>query len=416
MKKSIDNLYKKIDYFGKGLKNRIIKRADDYFLPFKGKHKYELLIFDDIFPHPISGFRMEEFGVLLNSFENSKILMKPTAYSYINTPIREHKSHINKFISSHLLLKKKLQISWGRVNVNAKLYYCVFIVNIYNNLSWLEKHQVPFAFTLYPGGGFSINDNVSDNMLVSVFSSPMFRKVIVTQQYTFDYLVNNKFCSQDKIEFIFGCVVPQVTLLKDLLNKKSYLKNKVTFDICFCAAKYSTKGEDKGYDVFIEVVKKLATKYDFVYFHVIGGFDETDIDVSSIKSKIKFYGYQNIESLSTIYKKMDVLISPNKPFVLSKGAFDGFPLGTAVEAALNGVVCLIADNLKQNVTFIQNEDLIIINNVSEQIENEVINLISNPEKLYKISEQGRQKFINVYSNEYQMKPRINVLQELIANN
>ncbi|NCT16413.1 MAG: glycosyltransferase family 4 protein, partial [Flavobacteriales bacterium] len=136
--------------------------------------------------------------------------------------------------------------------------------------------------------------------------------------------------------------------------------------------------------------------------------------ISLIKDKIQFYGYQKFEELSIIYKNMDVLVSPNKPFILGKGSFDGFPLGTVVEAALNGVVSLITDELKQNSVFVTNEDLIIIESKSSSIEKEIIALIEQPQKLYLISKKGRQKFMEVYSNEIQMKPRIELLTKEIA--
>ena len=160
---------------------------------------------------------------------------------------------------------------------------------------------------------------------------------------------------------------------------------------------------------------KSLQKLDFIKFHIIGGFDENDIEVDSIKDKINFYGYQDFDSLTRIFEKMDVLISPNKPFVLHDGSFDGFPLGAAVEAALNGVVVMITDYLKQNDAFIPDEELIIIDAHAESIVDEVIYLINNPDKLNKISRKGKQKFSKLYSNEIQMKARIKVLNKAIAN-
>nr|WP_264525306.1 glycosyltransferase family 4 protein [Flavobacterium sp. N502536] len=387
--------------------------SDDYMF-YKGLKNTDLLIFDDIFPHPISGFRYEEFTVLLKHFKKSKIIVEPTSYAIVNTPIENHQKHISEFILQNVSLKKKIVRKKKLVNINTNLFYCVFLNNIYKNLWWLEKYKIPFAFTLYPGGGFQLDNTISDEKLKKVLESPLFRKVITTQKITQNYLIEKNFCSSQKIEFIFGGVVPQISLNKDLTNKKTYLVNKLTFDICFCAAKYSPKGEDKGYDVFIEFAKTIVDKYDFINFHIIGGFDENDIDVSKLKGKIKFYGYQNFETLGVIYQNMDVLISPNKAFVLSKGAFDGFPLGTVVEAALNGVTVLITDELKQNSTFIPNVDLILIDSNSDSIRNHIIDLIENPEKLYSISQNGQQKFLKVYSNEIQMKPRISLLQNEIA--
>lgn len=385
----------------------------NYFIPYKGFKKVDLLLYDDIFPHPVSGFRYEEFTVLMSAFINSKIIMTPNAYSVVNTPIVEHKSHVDDFIQLNNKLRNKLKFKKGLVNINCKLFYCVFINNIFSSLEWIEKHKIPFVFTLYPGGGFEVDEANSDMKLNKVFSSTMFRKVIVTQSYTRDYLLKKDFCRPEKIEYIFGGVVPQNSLKKNVADRKSYLINKVTFDVCFCAAKYTARGEDKGYDVFIKFAHKIAANYEFLRFHVIGGFSENVIDIVDIKDKIYFYGYQSFEELSAIYKNMDVLVSPNKPFILGKGAFDGFPLGTVVEAALNGVVTLISDELKQNSIFVPNEELIIIENKSSSIEKEIIDLIQHPKKLYLISEKGRRKFMDVYSNKIQMKPRIVMLQKEI---
>jgi len=401
IKKKIKSIY----YFGK----RILYLEN--FIPYKGIKKADLLIYDNIYPHPVSGFRHEEFTVLLSEFSKSKIIMWPSSYPIINTPISEHKNHIKSLIQVNKSFSKKLKIRKGFININAKLFYCVFISNIYDNLKWLEKYKIPFIFTLYPGGGFQIDNEIIEKKLKKIFNSPMFKKVIVTQKFTKDYLINKNLCKDENIEFIFGGVVPQISIQKELNDKKSYLVNKPTFDVCFCAAKYTPRGEDKGYDVFIDFAHQIATKYDFIRFHIIGGFAENDIDISLIKDKIQFYGYQKFEELSIIYKNMDVLVSPNKPFILGKGSFDGFPLGTVVEAALNGVVSIITDELKQNSLFITNEDLIIIESKSSSIEKEIIALIEQPKKLYLISKKGRQKFMEVYANEIQMKTRIELLKK-----
>lgn len=396
----------------------VIKKniINNNFYLYKGIKRYDLIIFDDIFPHPVSGFRYEEFSVLLSEFVDSKIMMKPTAYFPAKTRVKDHKRHVTDFFKLNNNIGEKLKFKKGFVNINTKLFYCVFINNIYSNIDWIEENKIPFVFTLYPGGGFQIYDRLSDLKLKKVLTSKMFRKVIVTQLFTKDYLIKNDFCKIEEIEYIFGGVSPQISFNRNLESKKSYLINKSTFDICFCAAKYSSRGEDKGYDVFIDFAHQIVTKYDFIRFHIIGGFGKNDIEITQIKDKIHFYGYQNFEDLGAIYQSMDVLVSPNKPFVLGKGSFDGFPLGTVVEAVLNGVVTLISDELKQNTIFKHNEELIIIESKSSSIEKEIIGLINDPEKRFLISKKGRQKFMEVYSDEIQMKPRIELLRKEILKN
>ena len=386
----------------------------DSLIFFKGLNKHDLLIFDDIFPNPVSGFRYEEFVQLLTHFKKSKIISNGLSYGLVGAPRGQHIIDVDNFKIKYPSLKSKIFINAQFININTKLFYCVFINNIYNNLYWLEKHKIPFVFTLYPGGGFQIDDETSNFKLKKVFDSPQFRQVIVTQKLTSDYLLRNNYCNATKINFIFGGVVPQISLIKDLTKKKQYLVNKKTLDICFCAAKYMPKGIDKGYDVFIELANLLINKYDFIRFHVIGGFDKNDIDVAVLKNNITFYGYQNFENLNIIFLNMDLIISPNKPFYISKGSFDGFPLGTVVEAVLNGVVAMITDSLKQNSLFANNEEILIIESNAKKIESEIINLINNPKKMYDLSINGREKFAEIYSSNYQIEPRIKLLENQIA--
>lgn len=287
----------------------------DFFIPVKGIKKYDLLIYDDIYPHPISGFRLEEFTVLLKEFKNSKILTLNESYGVLNTPKNDHKEHIKNLLINNIELKNKIKLRKGLINVNTQLFYCVFINNIFNFIDVLEKNNIPFLFTLYPGGGFRINNEECDRKLRKVLSSPLFKKVIVTQKITKEYLVRKHFCSEEKIEFIFGCVVPQISIEKTLSEKKTYPLYKNTLDIGFCAGKYMSKGLDKGYHVFIELAHLLSAKYDFIKFHVIGGFDDNDIDITKIKNKVVFYGYRPFEELQYLFSYFDILVSPNKPFV-----------------------------------------------------------------------------------------------------
>lgn len=396
-------------------RRKIIKKIKAIFLKqkfVKGFYKNDLLIYDDIFPHPVSGFRYEEFKTLLNVFKKSKIIVDPISYPALKTDVKTHKIHILEFEAKFPELENKFVQKKTIVNINTKLFYCVFLSNIYQNLDWLEKYRIPFVFTLYPGGGFQVEDLISDQKLQKVLASPQFRKVIVTQLYTKEYLIKNNFCRANKIEYVFGCVVPQLSLNTNISVKKKY-PNKETFDIIFCAAKYMSKGLDKGYDVFIGLAHSLIKKYDFVRFHVVGGFDKEEIDVTLLDGKITFYGYQKFDDLAAIYQQMDVIVSPNKPFLWGKGAFDGFPLGTVIEAVLNNVVAIVTDKLNENTVFENRKEIIVTNGDVTSIEAEIIGLIQKPEMLIDMSKNGRNKFLEIYSNDYQINPRIKILAEEI---
>lgn len=387
---------------------RIFKRFFSFPKYIKSKHQFDILFYDDLFPHPRSGFKIEEYKVLLQKFENCKIVALPTAYKFLKTDVELHKRHINDFKNSFPFSKNKFITREYFININTKLFYCIFLNTIYNNIIWLDKYKIPFIFTLNAGGGFRVNNTISDYKLERVLKSPQLRKVIVTQPYTRNYLINKKYCKLEKIEYIYGGVVPQNSIKIDL-NQKIYYPQKESLDIVFCATKYMPKGLDKGYDIFIDVAKKLVEKYDFLHFHVIGGFDRNEIDVDLLGDSITFYGYQSFTNLTKIYKNMDVILSPNRASILEHGAFDGFPLGTVVEAVFNGVLAIVTDELNQNVTFTNGEELIITKPDVNLFVDEILNIIKNPYLLKKISFKGKNKFIEIFSNDSQMAPRIDLL-------
>ena len=101
---------------------------------------------------------------------------------------------------------------------------------------------------------------------------------MLPQKITFDYLLENNFCDENKIEYIFGVVTP-LPLENRLKNKLHYGIDKEELDICFVAHKYMDKGVDKGYDVFIAVAEKLVRNFDNISFHVVGSFSVDDIEL-----------------------------------------------------------------------------------------------------------------------------------------
>ena len=294
---------------------------------------------------------------------------------------------------------------------SARLAYLIFLNNVNYFLESLEKKGIPFIFTLYPGGGFAINQERSDSMLRRIFSSVQFRKVIVTQQITYDYLVKNNFCTEDRIVYIFGGVMPLDTLNKSKSYKKKFFGfEKDSLDICFVAAKYMPMGTDKGYDIFIEVAKKLVESHTNINFHVVGNFSEADIPVNGLEQNITFHGFQTLEWFDKFYIDKDIILSPNIPFALSKGAFDGFPTTSCVEAGLRKVAVFCTDELKLNNHFIDNEEIVIIPHDADRIVHIIEAFYKKPDKLRSIAKKGATKMRKVFSYKSQIMPRIKLLE------
>lgn len=390
------------------------------------KKNFSYIIFDDVFPSNLSPFRYTEFmeysldnlntyvattGSSLPALKEKKKIDEIIAEFVAENPIFDGKIYNVSTQSRNESLNKLKTI----INPVAIFVFQQNIINdLYDNLSFLEENNIPFIFTLYPGGGLSINDKKSINNLKRIFSSKCFRKVIVTQDNVRDYLLQNNFCSEDKIEFIFGVVTP-VETLSAVKNKHVYYPDKKTFDVCFVAHKYCEKGKDKGYDVFIETAKKLVkeSNIDNIRFTVVGNFNKDDINISDIEDKVKFYGVVNNDDLNTILRGMDIIVSPTKPFVLSKGSFDGFPTQSTTNAILNGVLAIVTDSLNlNNGRFVNNNDLIIVDSDSRIIYEKITELYNNPSKLVKIAKNGQKKAKKIYSIKKQVLPRIRLIKKI----
>ena len=383
-------------------KERLIKSAS---------YIKDLLVLDTIFPQHLSPFRYQEFISYLDHFPNSLVLTTGEHFSSVNER-RSLADVILEFEKEHPEYKRRTIITSHNIEpYSAKLAYVVFLYNMKLFLETLEKNRVPFIFTLYPGASFELNKRESDDVLERIFKSRQFRKVIVTQKITYDYLVNKKLCDPSQIEFIFGVVTP-LDLIKPYVGKQFFGFDKDTLDICFVAHKYMPKGIDKGYDIFLEVARILTKIHNNINFHVVGSFDETDIPINGLEGRIFFYGLQRKEWFDSFYMNKDIILSPNAPFKIVgvDGAFDGFPTASCTEAGLRKVAVFCTDELHLNVRFIDEEDLVIIPHDSKRIARIIESYYSNPAKLKQLAETGSVRFSNTYNYENQILPRIKIIE------
>ncbi|KLU64360.1 glycosyl transferases group 1 [Desulfosporosinus acididurans] len=377
----------------------------------------DLLVVDDIFPCPISSFRMEEFVSYLENFNKMKIFGNGGSLHIVSK--ESNGSVFQAFREVYPQYSKKV-IQWNGYElpetVQAKLAYFCFLNNTYYSLDTIERNGIPFVFELYPGGGFSLHNQESDYFLRKVTSSRFFRKVIVTQKITFDYLTENGFCSEDQILLIFGSVTAPEKLNKSIGIKKHFGFEKDRLDICFAAMRYTELGEDKGYDIFIETAKQLCEKYQNIYFHVVGDFDENVIDVTEIKKRITFYGVHNQEWFDEFYSDKDIFLSPNIHGKLRQGGFDGFPTGCCVDAGMRETAMFCTDELGQNNSYFNNRsEIVIIQHDVGDIINTIEYYYQHPDELRSLCVYGHKKIQRLYSLEVQIKPRIALLENEIKN-
>jgi glycosyltransferase involved in cell wall biosynthesis len=358
-----------------------------------------MAILDDYFPNPLTGFRISEFNCYLETDPGCRV--------YCEHP--QFDAHLRAYEQHFPGLAPRIAPWRPFTYLHADLAYSVFINNIYRYLPVIERHRLPFVFTLYPGGGFRLEDGRSDRMLRRVCGSRWFRKVIATQKVSRDYLLDRQFCRPEQIEMIFGGVFASDVFDASPLPRRRYGADKGTFDICFAAHKYMPKGVDKGYDVFVRVAHLLAEQNPDYRFHVIGGFGPDETDVAALGDRIRFYGSLYRDAMRQVYAGMDLILSPNVPFILFPGAFDGFPTGCCIEAGLSGVAVFCTDPLDCNAEFADGEEIVLIPRDPAAIAEIITSFQQDPDRLYRIASNGQGAFTRVFDLQAQMAPRLRVL-------
>lgn len=385
---------------------------------FKKTVKGDFVVIDSQFPQKEPfGFRNMEINEYFKRIQNFSsytmypMLPGPDAWFCHGYGMDEAQFNINKtgYISYYNKNEKDIHLLDREKNYRFKLACSYFLAETYVLLPFFNKNKIPFIFVLYPGGAFGIDNEKSDDMLKKIFSNKYFRGVIVTQELTREYLIKKRMCKTADITYIYGGIVQYKK--NELKKKKYYLKDKKTFDICFVAAKYSEGGIDKGYDLFIEAAKKLSEKNSDIRFHVVGGFDENDIPSPEISSKITYYGYKDVKFLMSLCSEMDIFISPNRPFKLYEGNFDGFPLG--IDASYCGVALFVSDELNMNREYVDRRDLVIIENDVNKIVKDIEYYFNNLDKLYELAQNGQTKTQELLDIELQISKRIDLFSRFI---
>jgi glycosyltransferase involved in cell wall biosynthesis len=401
----------------RGISNRIVVKFDQTASKLKHEDRQpkpiycDLLILDTLYPHPLSPFRFEEFTEYLNHFPSS-IALSTGDHLPLVKESKNVTQVIEEFETSNPNLASRVKAAPRTLSsYKPKLAYLTFLNNVLLFLDMLEETQIPFVFTLYPGGGFAIDNKSVDASLTRVFQSPQFRKVIATQKITYDYLIHKQFCTPWQVEFIYGVVTPSSFLKQEIPKKRYFGIGKNTLDICFVAHKYTKTGVDKGYDVFIESAKELGARHSNIQFHVVGGFTESDISLGEIENRVSFYGLQKPEWFDDFYTDKDIILSPNIPFRLHDGSFDGFPTASCTEAGLRNVALFCTDELNQNIKFSHGEDIVIVPYNSDRIVESIEYYYANPLSLKQLAERGAAKIRETYSYENQILPRIKILEQ-----
>ena len=127
--------------------------------------KERLIIMDDFFPSLATAFRVAEINGILSHFGTAVV------YSTLadGRAFREYAASYPQFA-------KRVRRFHPLRRLKGSAAYVIFLNNIFGYLDYLEKAQLPFVFELYPGGGFYLDDPVSDAHLKRVLDLQCFAK------------------------------------------------------------------------------------------------------------------------------------------------------------------------------------------------------------------------------------------------
>jgi glycosyltransferase involved in cell wall biosynthesis len=380
-----------------------------------------LLLLDTAFPSQSSSFRYAEFSTYLGQIESSSYSARPDHNIFKHGEGSDFLHQVERYISESGIAACRIRRFDSTELQRVKLAYCVFL-----NAADLFFSQIGipsaehFVFTLYPGGGFFLDDDHSDAKLRRLCDNPKLAKIITTQKLTYDYLVENNFCEPARLRHVFGVPVPGA--FRTSSRPRHIVSNGEPVRVCFVAHRYSRVGAEKGYDVFADVVRILSNSPDF-HFHVVGNYDHNVVDLGDAKN-ITFHGIKPADFFPRFYAEMDAIVSPNIQMSELEPScpayFDGFPTTCVVEAGLQGTAMLTTDFLKLNqhldgTQIFSPEELQIIDRNPESIAKLLKKYAYDRAALVRLGEAGRQALLREFSFEKQMRPRIDLLNEYLQN-
>ncbi len=366
------------------------------------KKERRIAVLDDFFPNLLTGFRVAEYNWYLDRFPKLSVYSTNADFESVHALYAKHypnyADRVIKFDSSSL--------------TGYSFAYMNFLNNADYFIDALSAHNIPFLMTLYPGGGFALEEPESDEKLDRVINSSLLRGVIATQSVTIDYL-KKKNC-RVPVHSIYGGGLNPI-YFKSLKDNTGRLLGDGAVSICFVADRYMRQGANKGYPEFIETAKLLIKDFPALRFTVVGGFVPEDYPLDEkLCEVISFKGRLFTEELRSFFLTQDIIISPNRPFVLSPGNFDGFPTACCMEASLCGVVVVCSDELMLNRNYKNWEDIVICKPVPTDIACAVGRLVNNRDLLSIIASNGQRLSQRLYDPAFQLGSRADLIENCAA--
>lgn len=361
----------------------------------------------------MSPWRNFEFNELVLAFPNSVVACDLTTFNYYKRG-KSYDDNLKDLARNYPALASKCCKLTLFQNANVGIAYTLFYHNIIRYFAHFEKHKMPFAFTLYPGGSFVLENEGVNEQLRKICKSPYFRGVMVNQPYVYNYLVEKDICEKNKITLVSGAPLNIDNYIEEEIIENKF--DKTELDILFMANKYMIQGFDKGFDLFQLIAKQLLIQMPRTKFHVIGNFSEGDLIFSGLKKSFVFHGHLEEMKFGQVLSKTQICISPNRINALSQGAFDGFPLASSVTAGLYSNLLVLTDALNQanEIGLVDGDDFIKISTDVFEIVEVLKGISKDRSRMRVIAMNGQLKLKTLYNRNNQIIPRLNFIKKFIS--
>lgn len=357
-----------------------------------------LLILDDFFPNLTTGFRVDEFNALFRAFPRARC--ESVAEDLFVT--------LGPYLERFPEFTNRVGLFLGSIRPGADLAYCVGLNTLELFRPILEYERLPFVLELYPGFGFRLDERESDRRLEAALRSPCFRKVIVTQTVTLEYVQRRFHLPPDRLVYRYGFVDDERSWpIQSRPDPDSDL-----LELAFVAHKYSRVGVDKGYDVFIDAGRLLLAQLPGrVRLHVVGPWTPDDHPLGELVSgrDIFFHGWMSQPSLRRLHRGVDAIVSPTRAGLLGRGSFDGFPTAATVDAMFCGAAAFVTDPIRINHTFKPGKELFIIEPAARSVADAIL-AARRSGQLARVAARGSARVRELFTLETQMRPRIDAIR------
>ena len=278
-----------------------------------------MAVLDDLFPYGASAFREAELSYILRHIPDSVVCTTLASLDWLGLG-HEREAILARWRGDNVDIATGLRVIGGPEELpSADLYYTLFLNNAHALLPVVRARRIPFAFTLYPGGGLAFNASAAVR-LREVFAQPLLARVVITQPAVPEYVISNQLVSPSKIEYIFG-----IALGPDDSPEPTRVSGPPS--LAFVAHRSHPKGHDKGLDLFVAACERLLNAGLPLTAHIIGPWRRTDLDSVRDPSRYVLHGALGSHDLQLLLRSIEIAVFPTRQGILCERGFRRVPNG-----------------------------------------------------------------------------------------